>query len=139
MATFFGEVVTGSYRYIDPDQSDYNKGSSQTWSLDTDIAKEERLLIVTEGAIAENYCKLLGLEMSRVGGVSCEDMSVDVMSCGQLTLASCSGHETGNIGHVLLSLANPDTCAVVVLTARHVSQLKCEDGVMSSNVFCLVS
>ena len=131
--------MTGSYRYIDPDQPDYNEGSCQSWHLDSDIAKEENLLIVTEGSIAECYVKLFGLDLARVGGVSCDDMAVDVMRGEKVTLVSCSGHETGNIGHVLLSLTNPDTCSVLVLTARHVSQLRCEDGVMPSNVYCLAT
>ena len=61
MATFFGEVVTGSYRYIDPDHPDYNdtRAAPQSWSLAEKIPQEESLLIVTEGDIAGSYVRLL--------------------------------------------------------------------------------
>ena len=54
MATFFGEVVTGSYRYIDPNQPDYNEARCipQTWRLEKDIDKEKNLLLITVGDIA---------------------------------------------------------------------------------------
>ena len=54
MATFFGEVMTGSYRYIDPNQPDYNESRClpQTWNLENDIDKENNLLLITVGDIA---------------------------------------------------------------------------------------
>ena len=50
MASFFGEVVTGSYRFIDPEDPDYNdlRAARQSWSLDGDIPKEEKVLEVLE-------------------------------------------------------------------------------------------
>ena len=139
MATFFGEVVTGSYRHIDPDQPDYNEGVQQTWSLDTEVEQEKNLLIVTEGSIAENYMKMLLVnndQMRRVAGITSDQEMIDVVRSDQLTLVSCSGHETGNIGHVVMSLAQSDTCHVLVITARHVSQLRVADP-RASAVYCL--
>ena len=54
MATFFGEVVTGSYRFIDPENPDYNNVTGlQTWKLNSDdFGQESKLLIVTVGDIA---------------------------------------------------------------------------------------
>ena len=65
MATFFGEVVTGSYRYIDPDHPDYNdlRAAPQSWSLEPEeVKKEDNLLIITEGDIAGSYVRLLADE-----------------------------------------------------------------------------
>ena len=54
MATFFGEVVTGSYRYIDPNQPDYNEARClpQMWEFENDVDKENNLLLITVGDIA---------------------------------------------------------------------------------------
>ena len=64
MATFFGEVVTGSYRFIDPENPDYNNVTGlQTWKLNSDdFGQESKLLIVTVGDIAGKNILLLYFE-----------------------------------------------------------------------------
>ena len=55
------------------------------------------------------------------------------------TVVSCSGHEDGNVGHVILSLANTATCHVLVLTSHHVSTVKSETEDDRRNVYCLMT
>ena len=142
MATFFGEVVTGSYRYIDPDHPDYNdlRAAPQSWSLEPEeVKKEDNLLIITEGDIAGSYVRLLADEqldtVARV--ISSGGAELEVRRCHTWTHVSCSGLESGNIGRVLLSLAATETCRVLVLASRHVSQLRCEEE--SRGVHCLAT
>ena len=99
MATFFGEVVTGSYRYIDPDQADYNEQEQQIWSLHEDICPENCLLMVSVGDIANNYLKMIG-DGNIVAKLSCGNAIVNVVRNDTCTLVLCSGHETGNISQV---------------------------------------
>ena len=138
MATFFGEVVTGSYRYIDPDHPDYNdtRAAPQVWSLSEKIPLEENLLIVTEGDIAGSYVKLLH-DCQPVTSLQTESGGkVEVVRAGKFTHVLCSGQETGNIGPLVMSLAS-DTCSVLILASRHVSQLRSEED--TCGVHCLVT
>ena len=96
MATFFGEVVSGSYRYIDPDQADYNEPEQQVWCLQNEISQENNLLMVSVGDIANSYMQLVG-NSNVVGKISCGYTSVNVMRNDTCTHVSCSGQETGNI------------------------------------------
>ena len=138
MATFFGEVVTGSYRYIDPDHPDYNdtRAAPQVWSLSEKIPQEDGLLIVTEGDIAGSYMRLLH-DCQPVAGIQADNGArVEVVRGGKFTQVLCSGQETGNLGPLVMSLAS-DTCSVLLLTSRHVSQLKSEED--TCGVHCLVT
>ena len=125
MASFFGEVVTGSYRFIDPEDPDYNdlRGSRQSWSQDGDIPVEERLLIVCEGDIASSYGRMLG-DCETVGLLRCQDSRLEVRRGENFTTVLCSGRETGNIGPAVLSLASRESCHVLLLVTRHLSQLR---------------
>ena len=125
MASFFGEVVTGSYRFIDPEDPDYNdlRAGRQSWSQSGDIPVEEKLLIVCEGDIASSYGVMLG-DSQTVGQLRCEDSSLEVRRGENFTTVLCSGHETGNIGAAVLQLASRENCHVVVLVSRHLSQLR---------------
>ena len=129
MASFFGEVVTGSYRFIDPEDPDYNdlRAGRQSWSQSGDIPVEEKLLIVCEGDIASSYGRMLG-DSQTVGQLRCEseDSSLEVRRGENFTTVLCSGHETGNIGAAVLQLASRENCHVVVLVSRHLSQLRTE-------------
>ena len=138
MATFFGEVVTGSYRYIDPDHPDYNdtRAAPQSWSLADKIPQEESLLIVTEGDIAGSYVRLLH-DCQPVARIQADTGGkVEVVRGEKFTQVLCSGQETGNLGSVVMSLA-ADTCTVLLLGSRHVSQLKSEED--TCGVHCLVT
>ena len=142
MATFFGEVVTGSYRYIDPDHPDYNdlRAAPQSWSLEPEeVKKEDNLLIITEGDIAGSYVRLLADEQLDTAArvTSSGGAELEVRRGRMWTHVSCSGLESGNIGRVLLSLAATETCRVLVLASRHVSQLRCEEE--SRGVHCLAT
>ena len=138
MATFFGEVVTGSYRYIDPDHPDYNdtRAAPQVWSLSEKIPQEDGLLIVTEGDIAGSYMRLLH-DCQPVASIQADNgANVEIVRGGKFTQVLCSGQETGNLGPLVMSLAS-DTCSVLLLTSRHVSQLKSEED--TCGVHCLVT
>ena len=138
MATFFGEVVTGSYRYIDPDLPDYNdtRAAPQTWSLTKEIPMEDNLLIVTEGDIAKSYLRLLH-KFHPVASIQADNgNTVEVVRGERFTQVLCSGQETGNIGQLAMALAS-DTCSVLLLTSSHVSQLKSEES--TCGVHCLVT
>ena len=58
MATFFGEVVTGSYRYIDPDHPDYNdtRAAPQAWSLADKILSNTSSSLKSMALQACIYC-----------------------------------------------------------------------------------
>ena len=129
MASFFGEVVTGSYRFIDPEDPDYNdlRAARQNWSQDGDIPTEGKVLVVCEGEIASSYGRMLG-NTQTVGQLSCEDSRLEVRRGENFTAVFCSGQETGNIGPALLSLAALESCHVVLLVSRHLSQLRTESG-----------
>ena len=137
MATFFGEVVTGSYRFIDPEDPDYNdlRCPTQCWTAEVDVPPEENLLIVSEGDIAGSYVKLLLGDSRTAGRVSCEDSSLEVRRTKTFTAVLCSGRETGDLATLLLSLTRRDSCHVLLLASRHLSQLTGEDS--DQNVFCL--
>jgi len=129
MASFFGEVVTGSYRFIDPEDPDYNdlRAARQTWSQAGDIPAEEKVLVVCEGEIASSYGRMLG-DTQPVGQLSCEEASLEVRRGENFSAVFCSGHETGNIGPAVLSLAARESCHVVLLASRHLSQLRSDCG-----------
>ena len=138
MATFFGEVVTGSYRYIDPDHPDYNdtRAAPQAWALTENIPQEDKLLIVTEGDIAGSYVRLLH-DCQPVTSIEADGGGkVEVARGEKFTQVLCSGQETGNLGSLVMSLAS-DTCSVLLLASRHVSQLKSEED--TCGVHCLVT
>ena len=77
MASFFGEVVTGSYRYIDDEAPDYVGEVAGEWSAGEGIEKETGLLVVTEGDIAGSYSKLWG-NLPAVGTLQCGSRQLPV-------------------------------------------------------------
>ena len=86
-------------------------------------------------SVAESYVKLYDVKYTKETVItSSGTANVKVRRSDRFTLVTCSGLETGNIGHVILSLAT-DTCVVLVLSASHVSQLKSDEE--TSNVYCL--
>jgi len=125
MASFFGEVVTGSYRFIDPEDPDYNdlRTTAQSWRVVGDVPVEEKLMIVCEGDVASSFASLLLGESRTVGEVRCEDQVLEVRRGQTFTAVLCSGQETGDLASTLLSLVRRDSCHVLLLTARHLSQL----------------
>ena len=77
MASFFGEVVTGSYRYIDDEKADYVGEVAGEWSAGDGIDKETNLLVVTEGDLAGSYSRLWG-ELPVVGTLQCGSRQLSV-------------------------------------------------------------
>ena len=53
----------------------------------------------------------------------CENHVLEVRRGEAFTAVLCSGQETGDVASALLSLVRRDTCHVLLLTARHLSQL----------------
>merc|ERR1712126_277339 len=90
-----------------------------------EVDKENNLLLITVGDIAGTYMKLV-LNCKQVSSLKCGEDTIAVGRSDNYTVVSCSGHEVGNIGHVILSLANTATCHVLVLTSNHVSSVKSE-------------
>ena len=66
MASFFGEVVTGSYRHFDDEDEEYVGRVGGDWSVTEGFLKESELLVVTEGDQAGSYSRLWG-ELSTIG------------------------------------------------------------------------
>ena len=81
----------------------------------------------------------LVLNCKKVASLICSEDVIDVGRSDSYTVVSCSGHEDGNIGHVILDLANTATCHVLVLTSRHVSTVKLEAEDCRSNVYSLMT
>ena len=78
MASFFGEVVTGSYRYIDDEDPDYVSGPpAGDWTAGEGIEKESGLLVVTEGDLAGSYTRLWG-DLPVVGTLQSDSRQVPV-------------------------------------------------------------
>ena len=67
MASFFGEVVTPSYRYIDDESPDYTGTDCGVWEAGAGLQLEKSLLVITEGEIAGSYAQLWG-GVEEVGG-----------------------------------------------------------------------
>ena len=139
MASFFGEVVTGSYRFIDPEDPDYNdlRAPRQSWTVDSEVAREEKVLLVSEGDIAGSYVRLLLGDSPTVGHLTCGDSELEVRRGEAFTAVLCSGQETGDIAAALLSLVRSDTCHIILLATRHLSQLSGAEPDSEQNMFSL--
>ena len=71
MASFFGEVVTGSYRYIDDEDEDLiESAKAATFSLSEPLLAEQKLLVFAEGELAVTFTQLLGLKLSTVSSTT---------------------------------------------------------------------
>ena len=77
MASFFGEVVTGSYRYIDDEDPDYVGEEAGDWTATEGIEKETKLMVVTEGDLAGSYPRLWG-DLPVVGSLQCGGRQIPV-------------------------------------------------------------
>ena len=60
MASFFGEIITGSYRHLDDEEEDYVVEVAGDWTCGEDFEKETELLVITEGDQAGSYSRLWG-------------------------------------------------------------------------------
>jgi len=60
MASFFGEVVTGSYRFIDDEDEDLVESfKDNEFVLTEQVSKEEGVLIFAEGEVASTFARML--------------------------------------------------------------------------------
>ena len=81
----------------------------------------------------------LVLNCKKVSSLKCGEDVISVGRSDTYTVVSFSGHEDGNIGQVILGLANTATCYVLVLTTNHVSTVKSETEDVRKNVYCLMT
>ena len=71
MASFFGEVVTGSYRYIDDEDEDLiESAKAATFSLTEPMVAEQKLLVFAEGELSVTFTQLLGLKLTTVSSTA---------------------------------------------------------------------
>ena len=59
-ASFFGEIITGSYRHLDDEEEDYVGEVAGDWTCGEGFEKETELLVITEGDQAGSYSRLWG-------------------------------------------------------------------------------
>eukprot|EP00092_Neocalanus_flemingeri_P004663 GFUD01005027.1.p2 GENE.GFUD01005027.1~~GFUD01005027.1.p2 ORF type:complete len:237 (-),score=82.82 GFUD01005027.1:390-1100(-) len=142
MASFFGEIVTGSYRYIDDEDPDYTSEPAEDWTAGEGIEKETGLLVVTEGDQAGSYTRLWG-DLPVVGSLQSGTRQIPVGRCAGYSLVHCPAGvqtaESDSLARAVLSTASTG-CTVVVLTSRHVSDLKCDlASYLSTPVHCLAT
>ena len=71
MASFFGEVVTGSYRYIDDEDEDLiESAKADTFSFSEPLEAEQKLLVFAEGDLSVTFTQLLGLKLATVSSTA---------------------------------------------------------------------
>ena len=143
MASFFGEVVTPSYRYIDDESPDYIGTDCGVWEAGAGLQLEKSLLVITEGEIAGSYAQLWG-GVEEVGRLECRpgQATLPVEAGAGYSLVRCppglAAGEQDSLARALLSLAAA-ACPVLVLTARHTSQLADSNGVAGATLHSLTS
>jgi hypothetical protein len=71
MASFFGEVVTGSFRFFDDeDEDDMEAARMVQFSPTVAIGPEEHLLIFADGELAAAFTRLLGVQLASVSSLA---------------------------------------------------------------------
>lgn len=147
MATFFGEVVAGSYRYFDDEDEDaLDNARDLTFQLRDEVSeKEGRLLLVAEGRLAAAFLHLLlggggGGDMQLVteiqtGGSSRRTVA-RIFRNGSCTVVYCgegvvSHQDSLPLATIILSLVTSQAL-VIPLTARHSSELQNTEALAGS-------
>lgn len=131
MATFFGEVTTGSFRYFDDEDEDYiQDAESRAFSVSSPCVLEKNLLLVGEGELSAVYLQLCA-DSQKVGSVIAtghRESEIGIIYRGEnWTAVSCTGElhmaEFNSLANTILGMAEP-TATIVCLTSRHVSELR---------------
>jgi len=130
MASFFGEVVTGSCRYFD-DEDD--EEVLRTFSLSTtNLSAEPKLLILAEGKLPAVYMKLCTKTQevaSVVGAFEGKSTKVGSIYRGSnWTVVTCEGDlkmgEYTPLATLLLTTLVEPSTNILCLTARHISEYR---------------
>jgi len=130
MASFFGEVVTGSFRYFDDEDEDEQEVSCRSFSVTSPPTLEKQLLVVADGQLSAVYLQLIagkqkmgsliasGHKNSEIGTIYRGSDWSGVACGGELQRA-----EYSTLANTILGLTTPPA-AVICLTSRHISEFR---------------
>jgi len=147
MATFFGEVVTGSYRYLDDEDEDALQDAvCRKISFSVNLEAEAGLLLVGEGPLAAAYAEVC-FRSKPCGQLKAQSLNGNESVIGKLFRGQgwtavtvdkeLSRGELSTLAEQILRLADPAATSVLCLTARHISDYRGEDDSSDSLVRCL--
>jgi len=131
MASFFGEVVTGSFRYFDDeDEDEQQEVDYRSFSVTSPPTREKKLLIVADGQLSAVYLQLVA-DKQKIGSLNAighKNSEIGTIYRGSdWTAVSCSTElqrgEYTILANTILGLTDP-AATVICLTSRHISEFR---------------
>ena len=118
-------VMEVGRRFIDDEDEDLMENSvRRSYSLTSEVAREEGVVVVAEGALATTFTELLGKEVARVAAVVAEgegrEVAEVVKGDGITVVRMAREVEQGDamaVARLVMGVVG-EACTMVLLTAR---------------------